>query len=58
MIVKEDDTDDYQAGKIWNLTRKVNSRIVPFIVGSNRFNSNDNSSLIDLVKRIGLKITN
>ena len=56
MIVTEDDTDDYLAGKIWNLTRKVNSRIEPFVVGSNRFNSNDNSPLIDLVKRIGLEI--
>ena len=56
MIVTDDDTDDYLAGKIWNLTRKVNSRIEPFIVGSNRFNSNDNSPLIDLVKRIGLEI--
>ena len=56
MIVTEDDTDDNQAGKIWNLTRKVNSRIEPFIVGSNRFNSNDNSPLIDLIKRTGLEI--
>lgn len=56
MIVTEEDTDDYLAGKIWNLTRNVNSRIEPFIVGSNRFNSNDNSPLIDLVKRTGLEI--
>ena len=56
MIVTKDDTDDYLTGKIWNLTKKVNSRIEPFLVGTNRFYSNDNSPLVDLVKRTGLEI--
>lgn len=56
MIVTENDTDDYLAGKIWNLTRKVNSRIEPFLVGTKRFYSDDNSPLVDLVKRTGLEI--
>lgn len=56
MIVTDNDTDDYLAGKIWNLTRKVNSRIEPFLVGTERFYSNDNSPLVDLVKRTGLEI--
>lgn len=42
--------------KIWKLTKKVNSKIEPFLVGTNRFNSNDNSPLIDLVKRTGIEI--
>jgi predicted nucleotidyltransferase len=57
MIVTDNDTDDYLAGKIWNLTRKVNSRIEPFIVGTKSFYSKDNSPLVDLVKRIGLEVT-
>ena len=56
MIVTENENDDYLAGKIWNLTKKINSKIEPFLVGTNRFYSNDNSPLIDLVKRTGFEI--
>ena len=55
MIVTENDSDDFLVGKIWSLTRRVNSRIEPFLVGKNRFNSNDNSPLIEMVKEIFLK---
>lgn len=56
MIVTENENDDYLAGKIWKLTRKINTRIEPFLVGKKRFYSNDNSPLVDLVKRTGLEI--
>lgn len=56
MIVTDNDTDDYLTGKIWNLTKKVNSRIEPYLVSMNRFYSKENSPLIDLVKSTGLKI--
>lgn len=56
LIVTENANDDYLVGKIWNLTKRVNSRIEPFLVGTNRFYSNDNSPLVDLVKRTGLEI--
>jgi len=55
MIVTENE-DDYLAGKIWKLTKKVNSKIEPFIVETTRFNSIDNSPLVDLVKRTGIEI--
>jgi predicted nucleotidyltransferase len=55
MIVTENEDDDL-TGKIWKLTKKVNSKIEPFLVGTNRFNSNDNSPLVDLVKRTGIEI--
>jgi predicted nucleotidyltransferase len=55
MIVTENE-DDYLTGKIWSLTRKVNSKIEPYLVGKVRFNNNEDSPLIDLVKRTGLKI--
>jgi len=44
------------AGKIWSLTRKVNSKIEPYLVDKDRFLNNDSSPLIDLVKRTGLEI--
>ena len=56
MIVTDNENDDYLAGKIWKLTRKINSKIEPFLVGKNRFYGNDNSPLVDLVKRTGLEI--
>lgn len=56
MIVTDTDTDDYVTGKIWNLTKKVNSRIEPYLISASRFYSKDNSPLIDLVKNTGLEI--
>jgi predicted nucleotidyltransferase len=55
MIVTENE-DDYLAGKIWSLTRKVNSKIEPYLVGKGRFNNNEASPMIDLVKSTGLEI--
>jgi predicted nucleotidyltransferase len=56
MIVTENGNDDYLAGKIWSLTRKINTKIEPYLVGTKHFYSNDNSPLVDLVKRTGLEI--
>jgi len=56
MIVTENENDDNLAGLIWKLTKKVNSKIEPFLIGTKRFNSNDNSPLVDLVKRTGIEI--
>lgn len=56
MIVTKNENDDYLAGKIWSLTPKINSRIEPFLVGVDQFYANENSPLIDLVKRTGLEI--
>ncbi len=55
MIVTENE-DDYLAGKIWSLTKRVNSRIEPYLVGKVRFNSSEISPLIDVVKKTGLEI--
>jgi len=57
MIVLDNENDDYLAGKIWSLTQKINSRIEPYLVGTNRFYNNETSPLIDLVKRTGFEIT-
>ena len=55
MLVTENE-DDYLTGKIWSLTRKVNSKIEPYLVEKWRFLNNEDSPLIDLVKRTGLEI--
>ncbi len=55
LLVSENE-DDYIAGKVWSLTRKVNSRIEPYLVKRERFEDNTESPLIDLVKKTGLKI--
>ena len=51
-----DADDDLIVGKIWKLTRKINTRIEPFLIGSDRFNQSDDSPLIDLVKKRGIEI--
>lgn len=54
MIVTKTE-DDYISGKIWNLTRKVNTKTEPYLVAKSRSDDNENSPLIDLVKQTGLK---
>lgn len=56
IMIVTDNEDDYLSGKIWSLTRKVNSKIEPYLVDKVRFNSTETSPLIDLVKKTGLKI--
>jgi predicted nucleotidyltransferase len=56
VMLVTDYEDDNLSGKIWSLTRKVNTKIEPFLVGNKRFNENESSPLIDLVKRTGLEI--
>jgi len=57
LIVTENGDDDYLVGKIWSLTSKVNSKIEPYLVDKKRFYSNEDSPLIDLVRRTGLEIS-
>lgn len=56
MIVTDKEDDDL-TGKIWSLTRKVNSKIEPYLVTKGRFDNTVHSPLIDLVKKTGLEIT-
>jgi len=56
LIVTDNENDDYIAGKIWALTKKVNSKIEPYIIGTKRFYSSDNSPFIDMVKNKGIEI--
>ena len=58
MIVSEkyDETDDEVSGKIWKLTRLVSTKIEPFLIGKNKYNSNDVSPLIQQIKENGIEI--
>ena len=56
LIVTESENDNL-TGKIWSLTKRVNSRIEPYLIDKDRFINNKDSLLIDLVKRTGIEIT-
>ncbi len=58
MIVsdKYDETDDIVVGKIWKLTRKINTRIEPFLIGLKKFTDDDSSPLVSLIKTKGIEI--
>jgi len=49
-------SDDDQIGKIWALTRKVNSKIEPYLVSSYKYQHDDISPIIQLVKQEGIEI--
>ncbi len=58
MIVsdKYDETDDIVAGKIWKLTRKINTKIEPFLIGLNKFKNDNSSPLVSMIKTKGIEI--
>jgi predicted nucleotidyltransferase len=58
MIVsdKYDENDDFVIGKIWNLTRKISTKIEPFLVSNRKFNEDISSSLINMIKEHGIEI--
>ena len=58
MIVSDkfDETDDIAAGKMWRLTRKINTKIEPFLIGLKKFNEDNTSPLLNTIKLNGLEI--
>jgi predicted nucleotidyltransferase len=58
MLVSEnfDHFDIKAKAKAWQLTRKVDLRIEPFTIGIKRFFSDDDSALVDQVKKEGIEI--
>ncbi len=58
IVSKEFDiTDDLLIGKIWYLTNKINSKIEPYIISTKRFNSDESSPLVQLIKQEGIEIS-
>jgi len=58
MIVskKFDNDPDKGASIAWKLTKYVDTRIEPYIVGWNKFNNDDVSPLLQIVKKEGILI--
>ena len=58
MIVsdKYDETDDVAIGKMWRLTKKVNTKIEPFLIGLKKFDADDMSPLLASIKQNGVVI--
>ena len=52
----DDNSDDLAYGLIWKLTRRVDSRIEPYAVGLSRFDSDEVSPLLQIVKKEGIPI--
>ncbi len=52
----DDSSDDLAYGLIWKLTRKVDRRIEPFAVGLFRFDNDEVSPLLQIVKKEGIPI--
>ena len=53
---KYNENDDLIIGKVWKLTKHINTKIEPFLIGLNKFNNDKNSPLIDMVKKNGIEI--
>ncbi len=58
MIVsdKYSSSDDMVVGKMWQLTKRINTRIEPFLVSKNQFYTDDTSPLIESVRQNGFEI--
>ncbi|MFW6219193.1 MAG: nucleotidyltransferase domain-containing protein [Bacteroidota bacterium] len=59
MIVSDkfDENDDQAFGKAWYLTKKVNTKIEPLLIGLKRFNQDDSSPIIHHIKKEGIEIS-
>lgn len=53
---KYDENDDITIGKIWRLTRKINTRIEPFLIGIKKFKEDNSSPLVSMIKTKGIEI--
>jgi len=54
MLITNEEYSDYMIGKIWNLTRKVNTKIEPFIMNYEKFIKDNTSPLIAAIKQEGI----
>ena len=58
MIVsdKYDENDDEAAGRMWRLTRNINTKIEPLLIGMNKFNDDSSSPFVNMIKSSGIEI--
>ena len=48
--------NDQLWGKVWMLTKRINSRLEPYLVSTNRFLQDNFSPIIQIVKKEGISI--
>jgi len=48
--------DDFTVGKIWRLTRQINTKIEPLLIGIDSFKKANTSPLITLIKEKSIQI--
>lgn len=51
-----DENDIQRKSKAWTLTQKIDRRIEPYLVSQKRFNLDDSSPLLEIVRQEGLEI--
>jgi hypothetical protein len=58
MIVSDniEETDDLSFGKAWSLTRKIDSRIEPYLISSRKFQEEPISPMINKIISNGIEI--
>lgn len=49
--------DDKIIGKTWRLTTEVDARIEPYMVGTKKFQTDEYSPLLEIVRQEGIEIT-
>ena len=52
-----EEPDDKVTGKAWKLTRKIDSKIEPFLIGLNKFNDDNSSPILSMIKSKGILIS-
>jgi uncharacterized protein len=58
MLLSEtlNDDDVQKKGRAWVLTRQIDSRIEPLLVSAKRFQSDDSSPILEIVRQEGLEL--
>ncbi|MDA3892811.1 MAG: nucleotidyltransferase domain-containing protein [Salinivirgaceae bacterium] len=58
MIVSDNynENDDIATGNMWRLTKKVSTKIEPFLIGINKFNADLDSIFLTAIKETGVVI--
>lgn len=49
--------NDKVAGIAWKITRQVDSRIEPYLIGLEKFNNDDISPLLQIIKQEGILVS-
>ena len=54
---KLDDNDINMKSLAWILTKKIDNRIEPYLISPDRFNNDDSSPLLEIIRKEGVEIS-